>query len=142
MSLVAYGSSDESSDEEVNSDVAETQRAVNETSSSLTNAKESTNVEKTVKPKSHMSLPVPRYKQSSVEVDDNEGTNCPEGNKHRVEFGALPKPKSSIYPVEEIVEDDDIPLFQPKQFVSEKIVKQDRTPVRISVPSLSDVRTT
>lgn len=127
MSLVAYGSSDESSDEEENN--------------SDTNNKNKTVVESTIiqQTSEKLCLPAPKLVESSKE-DDVATDSVNIHSSEKIHFDKLPKPKSAIAEAEDIIEEDDIPLKKEIEIKPEKPVKKDRAPVKISVPSLSDFK--
>ncbi|XP_033328648.1 proline-rich protein PRCC [Megalopta genalis] len=118
MSLVAYGSSDESSDEEGNK--CETGN-VNKTTEEL--------VIKQTNDK--LCLPAPKHDEIVEEVREN-------GEK--IHFDKLPKPKSLFAEPENVIEDDDIPPKKEEEFKPEKPIKKNRAPVKITVPSLSEFK--
>ncbi|XP_076657812.1 proline-rich protein PRCC [Halictus rubicundus] len=119
MSLVAYGSSDESSDEEGNN--FDTFEIVNDTPEEplikQTNEK--------------LCLPAPKHDKIIEEVIENDD---------KIHFDKLPKPISLLAESEDIVEDDDIPPKKEDEFKPEKPIKKNRAPVKITVPSLSDFK--
>lgn len=135
MSLVAYGSSDESSDEEVNCEKRNGQKSVEDETKNESSNK---NGDFSNKLNSSMNLPTPQTRQIPLEKSST-GVKL---ESSVLGFGALPKPKSFKNEYENVPEDDDIPLFKPKQPVVAVPTKKDRTPARISIPSLSEVRTT
>ncbi|XP_076279860.1 uncharacterized protein LOC143208863 [Lasioglossum baleicum] len=118
MSLVAYGSSDESSDEEGNN--CDTFEIVNETPEEplfkQTNEK--------------LCLPAPKHDKIVEEVIEND---------LKIHFDFLPKPQS-LAVSEDIIEDDNIPLKREDEVEPEKPIKKNRAPVKITVPSLSDFK--
>ncbi|XP_054005978.1 proline-rich protein PRCC [Hylaeus anthracinus] len=126
MSLVAYDSSDESTEDE----------GYNCEMDSVNNATEEAVVKRT---NDKLCLPSPKYDPLITETENN---NVDTGiSSEKIHFDKLPKPKSSINEPENIVEEDDIPF--PKKEIelkSEKATKKDRAPVRITVPSLSDFK--
>ncbi|XP_029038023.1 proline-rich protein PRCC [Osmia bicornis bicornis] len=120
MSLVAYGSSDENSDEEENnSGTGDKNKVLAE-------------IVTTQKTTDKLCLPVPKH---SEKVDEN---NVNTGSLEKIHFDKLPKPKSIISETEDIIEEDDIPLKKEIELKPEKPMKKDRVPVKITVPSLSD----
>ncbi|XP_015430159.1 PREDICTED: proline-rich protein PRCC [Dufourea novaeangliae] len=122
MSLVAYGSSDESSDDEGISSDAEN---INKTS-------ETTVIKQT---NDKMCLPAPKHNTFAKKVNEND-TDTGE----KIHFDKLPKPKCAITEPEEIIENDDIPPNREVEFKPEKPIKKDRAPVKITVPCLSDFK--
>ncbi|XP_012147851.1 uncharacterized protein LOC100877483 [Megachile rotundata] len=126
MSLVAYGSSDESSDEEENN---------SDTNNENITVIESATIQQT---SDKLCLPAPKLVENNNENDvttDSDDT-CSE----KIHFDKLPKPKSLITEAEDIIEEDDIPLKKEIELKPEKPIKRDRAPVKITVPSLSDFK--
>lgn len=126
MSLVAYGSSDESSEDEGNScDVENVGKPAEETAVERTDNK--------------LRLPTPKHDALVKEINDNsaETVNINEESE-KIHFDKLPKPKSII--TEDVIEEDDIPPKKEVELKPEKPTKKDRAPVKITVPSLSTVR--
>lgn len=126
MSLVAYDSSDESSeDEKYNCEIdSEVNNAVEEPIIKRANDK--------------LCLPSPKHDTLVTVVKDNNVDT--DASSKKIHFDKLPKPKSLITEPENI-EEDDIPL--PKKMIElipEKTIKKNRAPVRITVPSLSDFK--
>ena len=146
MSLVAYGSSDESSDEEVTQD-QNPRESISDSKTSVNNPNNKCHDDATpVKSiaKTEICLPRPRQEcdvseSAAFTISENDA----EQTTGRIKFAALPKPQSVQSKLtevfEEIEENDDIPLYVPKPFTTEKYAKQERTPVKISIPSLSEV---
>ena len=126
MSLVAYESSNESSDDEGND--------------CDTEIKNKFTPEVTVLQISDKLL----ISKHDTSVDNENDTNIEPVKTNRssekLHFDKLPKPKSLISETKDIVEEDDIPPKKETEFKSEKPVKKDRIPVKITVPSLSEVR--
>lgn len=127
MSLVAYGSSDESSDEEENN-------------SDINNKNETVIEIATIQQTSEkLCLPAPKNVENSSKNDvttDSVNTNSSE----KIHFDKLPKPKSLITEEEDMIEEDDIPLKKEAELKPERLIKKDRAPVKITVPSLSDFK--
>lgn len=117
MSLVAYGTSDESSEDEGNEVPGEDEvvKAENTSIVEQTNGK--------------LSLPAPKCGGSDI---GNESSSEEESDK--IHFEKLPKPKSTE-PIED--ENDDLPR---RVFEVEKPVKKERAPVKITVPCLSEFK--
>lgn len=129
MSLVAYGSSDESSeDEENNCETNTTSPCTSRTTVKETNEK--------------LCLPPPRHDTdiSTINRDNNKiDISSTDDCADKIHFDKLPKPKNiSTEPVN-IIEEEDIP---PRKDIleSEKPIKKDRVPVKITVPSLSEFK--
>lgn len=126
MSLVAYESSDESSDDEGND--------------CDTEIKNKFTPEVTVLQISDKLL----ISKHNTYVDNENNTNIEpvktNGSLEKLHFDKLPRPKSLITETKDIVEEDDILPKKETEFKSEKPVKKDRIPVKITVPSLSEVR--
>lgn len=172
MSLVAYGSSDESSDEEVNSNedsakqlskFTETKITKNDENKQITEVEKiesgiAKNVEITQEARvqipstengqdeklsisenrSRINLPIPKtihpekvlVKNKSDEEDFHNST---------INFNVLPQPKHKEI-IETTIEDGD--YFPPPKTMQEQIAKSEKKekgPVKISIPSLSDV---
>lgn len=129
MSLVAYESSDESSDDERNNcNVENENKITSEVTVLQTNDK--------------LCLSISNDNTFQQENDKNnvielEGPKTNESSE-KIQFNKLPKPKTFITEINNIIEEDDIPLK--KEFKSGKSVKKDRVPVKIMVPSLSEVK--
>ncbi|CAD1476723.1 unnamed protein product, partial [Heterotrigona itama] len=121
MSLVAYESSDESSDDEGND----------------TEIKNKFTPEVTVLQISDKLL----ISKHNISVDNENDINIEplkaNGSSEKLHFDKLPKPKSLISETKNIVEDDILPKKK-TEFKFEKPVKKDRIPVKITVPSLSE----
>lgn len=117
MSLVAYGSSDESSEDEGNEDPR--QNEANEMKDCSTGGETS----------GKLNLPPPKCDSPNI-----EDQSFPEKESEKIHFEKLPRPKS-IGPAMD--EDDDLPG---KVYEVEKQTKKDRAPVKITVPSLSEFR--
>lgn len=129
MSLVAYESSEESSDDERNNYNAENENKItSEVTVLQTNDK--------------LCLSISNHNTFQQENDENNmiEMELPKTNEssEKIQFNKLPKPKTLITEISNIIEEDDIPLK--KEFKSGKSVKKDRVPVKIMVPSLSEVR--
>ena len=126
MSLVAYENSDESSDDEG--------------SDCDTKIKTKFTPEVTVLQISDNLL----ISKHNTSVDNENDINVEpiktNGSSEKLHFDKLPKPKSLISETKNIVEEDDIPPKKETEFKFEKPVKKDRIPVKITVPSLSEVR--
>ncbi|XP_006571446.1 proline-rich protein PRCC isoform X2 [Apis mellifera] len=125
MSLVAYESSDESSDDERNNCNAENENKITsevlQTNDKLCLSMSNDNTFQQENDKNNViEVEVPRINESS----------------EKIQFNKLPKPKTLITEINNIIEEDDIPLK--KEFKSGKSVKKDRVPVKIMVPSLSE----
>lgn len=124
MSLVAYENSDESSDDE----------------GSDTEIKNKFTPEVIVVQISDKLL----MSKRNTSVDNKNDTDIEpvktNGSSKKLHFNKLPKPKSLVSETKNIVEEDDIPPKKETEFKSEKQVKKDRIPVKITVPSLSEVR--
>ncbi|XP_076751279.1 uncharacterized protein LOC143423668 isoform X2 [Xylocopa sonorina] len=130
MSLVAYGSSDESSDnEETVCDREKQNKTTSEVISQQTNDK--------------LYLPTPKHDTFNENGNENDihikitKTNEP---SEKIHFDKLPKPKSLIIKTENIIEEDDVPLKKEIHLKPEKPIKRDRVPVKIIVPSLSEFK--
>lgn len=165
MSLVAYGSSDESSDEEIVTNEDSTKQ-LNNTKSIIENNIEiskiidipikdetlqETKIQTTITidniPKAEKSLtnenrnrinlPIPKIVQ---EKDLNVNKNIVNDihNNGTINFNLLPQPKHKDI-VETTIEDDDDDCLPPSKLLLEKPEKKEKGPVKISVPSLSDV---
>lgn len=129
MSLVAYGSSDESSDEEENSNsVGKVDHLIKKTRTVL-------------------NLPAPKDAvdptSSSQSGMDN---NRVEITKHSItvtvdpiSFKNLPKPKHIDVVPTDLAEDEVSPVPNEKTIFQEKSTRKNRAPVKISLPSLSEV---
>ncbi|XP_076245687.1 proline-rich protein PRCC [Calliopsis andreniformis] len=126
MSLVAYGSSDESSEDEGNNcDVDSLGRVVEEIAIKRTNDK--------------LCLPNPKH-DSVAKLNESNGKAVDTNDiSEKIHFDKLPKPKTLITEAEDIEEDDILPKKE-VELMSEKPVKKDRAPVKITVPSLSDFK--
>lgn len=127
MSLVAYESSDESSDDERNNCNAENENKITSEITILqTNDK--------------LCLSNDNTFQQENDKNNVIGMDVPKTNEssEKIQFNKLPKPKTLITEINNIIEEDDIP--PKKEFKSGKSVKKDRVPVKIMVPSLSEVR--
>ncbi|KAK1127339.1 hypothetical protein K0M31_003882 [Melipona bicolor] len=126
MSLVAYESSDESSDDAGND--------------CDTEIKNKFTPEVTVLQISDKLL----ISKHNTSVDNENDTNIEpvktNGSSEKLHFDKLPKPKSLISDTKDIVEEDDIPPKKETEFKSEKPIKKDRIPVKITVPSLSEFK--
>ena len=134
MSLVAYGSSDESdNDEDTLEEVLpskESQPIIN---------KQKLNPDKNIHEKSKLNLP-------TAKNDFNNDINCLDSKannqEHKVNFNLIPKPKSVFQnqSASDIVEDiDDLPSLKVNYSNIEKPPKKKRQPVKIFAPSLSQV---
>ncbi|XP_078049517.1 proline-rich protein PRCC [Augochlora pura] len=118
MSLVAYGSSGESSDEEGSKcDTTEANETVEEIVIKQTNDK--------------LCLPAPKHGEIAEEISENDD---------KIHFDKLPKPKNIFIEPENIIEDDYIPPKKEVEFKAEKPIKKCRAPVKITVPSLSEFK--
>lgn len=130
MSLVAYGSSDESSDEE---------SACQE---SKTSPERESSDDTTQQAHTKLCLPVPKHDivRNNPEKFNNdvETNNVDEKLDKKIHFEKLPKPKPIGANSESIVEEDDIPPKKGVECQSETTKKKDRAPVKITVPSLTD----
>lgn len=119
MSLVAYGSSDESSDEEGNN--SDTFEDVNYTPEEplhkQTNEK--------------LCLPAPKHDKIIEEVNEDDT---------KIHFNNLPKPISLLTLSKDIIEDDIIPPRKEDVLKPKKPTKKNPAPVKIAVPSLSDFK--
>ncbi|XP_051175106.1 proline-rich protein PRCC [Leptopilina boulardi] len=166
MSLVAYGSSDESSDEEIVTNEDSTKQ-LNNTKSIIENNIEiskiidipikdetlqETKIQTTITidniPKAEKSLtnenrnrinlPIPKIVQ---EKDLNVNKNIVNDihNNGTINFNLLPQPKHKDI-VETTIEDDDDDCLPPSKLLLEKPEKKEKGPVKISVPSLSDFK--
>ncbi|XP_043265474.1 proline-rich protein PRCC [Colletes gigas] len=126
MSLVAYDNSDESSEDE----------GYNCEMDNVNNAAEKVIVKQT---NEKLCLPSPKHDAVVTEIKDNDfDIDVP---SEKIHFDKLPKPKSLITELEDIIEEDDIPFpNREKELKSENPIKKDRPPVRITVPSLSDFK--
>lgn len=131
MSLVAYGISDESSDDEgINCDTENENVITSEVIVQRTNDK--------------LHLPAPRYDtQNDNKVDDTgpdiRMTEINESTE-KIHFNKLPKPKNSDTTIEDYIEEDDIPPKKEIELKAEKLIKKGRAPVKITVPSLSEFK--
>ncbi|XP_076631069.1 uncharacterized protein LOC143346644 [Colletes latitarsis] len=126
MSLVAYDNSDESSEDEgYNCEMDNVNNAAEEAIVKQTNDK--------------LCLPSPKHDALVTEIKDSNFDV--DVSSEKIHFDKLPKPKSLITELEDIIEEDDI-LFpnKEKELKSEKPIKKDRPPVKITVPSLSDFK--
>ncbi|XP_031832443.1 uncharacterized protein LOC116426917 [Nomia melanderi] len=123
MSLVAYGCSDESSDEEGNNCDAD-------------NVCKPSNEIVIAQTKNKLSLSASKLDEFVEEIHVKNVANTEE----KIHFDQLPKPKRIISETEDIMEDDDIPLKKEIQLGSEKPAKKNRVPVKITVPSLSEFK--
>ncbi|XP_017889118.1 proline-rich protein PRCC [Ceratina calcarata] len=130
MSLVAYGSSDESSDDEgINCDTENENIITSEVIVQRTNDK--------------LRLPAPRYDTDNDKIDDTSTdmqiTEINESSE-KIHFNKLPKPKNSTRNVEDFIEEDDILPKKEIELKAEKLIKRGRAPVKITVPSLSEFK--
>ncbi|KOC68401.1 Proline-rich protein PRCC [Habropoda laboriosa] len=128
MSLVAYGSSDESSEDEgINCEAKSENEIAPEVAIQKTNDK--------------LCLPTPKHDTLVEKVRDIDDTETVEANDlpEKIHFDKLPKPKSLIIETETI-EEDDIPPQKEIELKPEKSTKKDRAPVKITVPSLSEFK--
>lgn len=128
MSLVAYGSSDESSDDEGNNHDIETENKVTP--------------QVTIRQTSDkLCLSAPKH-DTYVKTANENGTETAKTNEssEKIHFDKLPKPKSSITETDDIVEEDDLPPKKEVELKPEKPIKKDRAPVKITVPSLSEFK--
>ncbi|KAF3420175.1 hypothetical protein E2986_09442 [Frieseomelitta varia] len=125
MSLVAYESSDESSDDEGN----DCDKIKNKFTPEVTDLQISDKL---------------LISKHDTSVNNENDTNIElvktNGSSEKLHFDKLPKPKSLISETKDIVEEDDIPPKKETEFKSEKPVKKDRIPVKITVPSLSEFK--
>lgn len=126
MSLVAYDSSDEGSENEENESAEPI--VANDTDNDATETV-------IVQISSKLSLPAPRVVSQSTD-DDEEESDDTEGNFQQF-LDTLPKPKdpTSVGNIEE-VEDD---ILLKKEMKSEILKPAKKQTVKISVPSLSEV---
>ena len=151
MSLVAYGSSDESSDEEVisNQGSDESTKKTPETVESkqtLTNVtfKEASQIEevqetvKPIKPRSQISLPTPKNDQPPKILDENY-SDFPSNtdSEGKINFNLLPQPKPKPETNED--EEDFVPTMQ-GECMFDQLTKTEKLPAKITIPRLSDVR--
>ncbi|CAK9806208.1 Proline-rich protein PRCC [Anthophora quadrimaculata] len=128
MSLVAYGSSDESSEDEgFNGEVKSENKITQEVANQKTNEK--------------LCLPIPKHDALVKKFRDNDDTEVVETNDlpEKIHFDKLPKPKSLVIETETF-EEDDIPSKKDIELKPVKSIKKDRAPVRITVPSLSEFK--
>ncbi|XP_033220608.1 proline-rich protein PRCC [Belonocnema kinseyi] len=164
MSLVAYGSSDESNDEEVISN-QESEKSVKKPPDNVEIKQISKNLEVkealqvveeqipeilTVKPRTHISLPTPKIDQEPKILDENNSVSSSNTGSEeiKINFNLLPQPRR----VDVIEDEDEIPennkeiLFDNKNLTNEqpfeKTVKKEKVPVKISIPRLSDFKDT
>lgn len=128
MSLVAYGSSDESSDDERSNCNTETENRVTPEVTVLhTNHK---------LPTSEHSIFAEKDGENSINIEIPKTS----ASLEKIHFEKLPKPKSMITETRDVTEEDDIPPKKETEFKSERPIKRNRVPVKITVPSLSEVR--
>ena len=128
MSLVAYGSSDESSEDEgTNCDIESDSKVAEEPAIKRTNDK--------------LCLPTPKHNVLAKETNENIGEmGNMNGSPEKIHFDTLPKPRNLTAEREDMVEEDDIP---PKKEIESKVerpTKKDRAPVKITVPCLSEFK--
>ena len=128
MSLVAYGSSDESSEDEgTNCDIESDSKVAEEPAIKRTNDK--------------LCLPTPKHNVLAKETKENIGEmGNMNGSPEKIHFDTLPKPKNLTAEREDIIEEDDIPPKKEIESKFEKPTKKDRTPVKITVPCLSEFK--
>ncbi|CAL7946123.1 unnamed protein product [Xylocopa violacea] len=130
MSLVAYGSSDESSDnEETVCNTEKQNKVTSEVINQPTNDK--------------LCLPKPKHDIFNKNVNEDDihvNISKAKETSEKIHFDKLPKPKSSIIEAENMIEEDDVPLKKEIQLKPEKPIKRDRVPVKITVPSLSEFK--
>ncbi|XP_011500307.1 PREDICTED: proline-rich protein PRCC [Ceratosolen solmsi marchali] len=126
MSLVAYGSSDESDNEEETSEQPQVERK--------TQSAAIQNVNKTSK----LQLPVPKLE----EPHELEGESTNNHKEQTLNFDVIPKPKLIEENIEiNLQEIDNAPM--PKKIdygLIEKPPKKKKGPIKISIPSLSDFK--
>lgn len=127
MSLVAYGSSDESSNEEENNSDTENGNKITPKITDL-----QTN------DKLHLPLPKHTFMQEDNECVVNIEKTKTNELAAKIHFDKLPKPRTFITEIKNVVEVDDIPMKI--EIMPEKPIKKHRAPVKITVPSLSEVR--
>ncbi|XP_015598135.1 uncharacterized protein LOC107269132 isoform X2 [Cephus cinctus] len=124
MSLVAYDSSGDSSDDE---HVQENQRVSENLAYSTKRA---------------LNLPSPKQEQVARKNDETSVPSAvnnleKEGKLH---FNTLPKPKTFVHETSFEIEDDYIPMKKEIELTCEKPIKKSRAPVKITVPSLSEFK--
>ena len=145
MSLVAYGSSDESGDEEV----IPNEESVQQTSTIIDIKQNSKNLEglqtfeiPVDKARSTISLPTPKSEKTEKISNETNRISPPSSTSElgKINFNLLPQPKR-VENVDEFIENDEdyVPPIKNTELQFEKSVKKEKAPVKISVPSLSDV---
>ncbi|XP_068974808.1 proline-rich protein PRCC [Bombus flavifrons] len=130
MSLVAYGSSDESSDDERSNCNTEIENRVTPEVTVL-----HTN-HKLYLPTSEHSIFAEKDGENSINIEIPKTS----ASLEKIHFDKLPKPKSMITEAKDVTEEDDIPLKKEIEFKSERPIKRNRVPVKITVPSLSEFK--
>ncbi|XP_066588563.1 proline-rich protein PRCC [Prorops nasuta] len=129
MSLVAYGSSDEGSEDEQTKEITKQINKVNVENS----------IEKDQKSSKKLCLPSPKHDipDQGDETSFNLQTNNLNETTNKTLFAALPKPKN-IIDNDNIIEDDDIPPNKEINLQPTRTVKKERAPAKITVPNLSE----
>lgn len=147
MSLVAYGSSDESENEEeeyveqpqveIKSSVATVNLQLTSSKNDDVNSIEKKQTVQNVTVNNKLNLPTPK-----IEVTRNSCTdNIIDSDEELApKFDALPKPRNIV--VDKIKEADNLPI--PKKIDYDGVIvkppKKEKGPAKISIPSLSEVR--
>lgn len=133
--LVEYESSDESENEDCPEE--NTVKIVTNTANSDNLTNDTKIIQSNNKTKLHLPEPVQKIKEKTrlelAIIVDNSSNN--------LAFDILPKPITELTNNVEIEEeeDDDFPIISMKKITIEKPVKKIKGPVKISIPSLSDV---
>ncbi|XP_016837563.1 proline-rich protein PRCC [Nasonia vitripennis] len=124
MSLVAYGSSDESENEETNEQPQVEEKTDEEAVKIVSNSK--------------LQLPSPKSKMVNNESATNGNDSIKEVKK--INFGELPKP-ISVNAAIDALETDRAPVPRKVDYGKiEKLPKKEKGPTKISIPSLSDFK--
>lgn len=127
MSLVAYGSSDESENEE----------ETNEQPQVLLKVKTE---EEAVKNLTNFKLKLPSPKTETVNNESATNGDDLSNEVRQLNFGALPKPVSVDAATNVTLETDSAPVPRKVDYAKiEKPPKKEKGPAKISIPSLSDV---
>jgi hypothetical protein len=126
MSLVAYGSSDESENEEGIDDQPQEQTKTQNIPTQVVNIN------------SQLQLPVPKLEQPTDFNDDSVNNH----NVEKLNFNIIPKPKLIKVDNENLIEEsDNAPIPNKINYGNiEKPPKPKKGPIKISIPSLADVR--
>lgn len=136
--LVQYDSSDDSNEEIDNEEISESIGKINISLQNKVNEihKDEFKAINTVQSGRKLLLPDPI--QLSERLETNSSDVSVDNSSKNLFLNALPKPKATQID-EEFEEDDIIPMPKVSKFVIEKPPKKPKGPVKILIPSLSDV---